>query len=261
MKCKKKILIFSLGIVAHISYALTPANGTYGGVIIGGSYIFPVNIYPTDNILDSTYASNSTFSSYVQGLNPHPLTTLTYSFMGLLGAELGYRLDKFRVEGQFLYNSGKYDSLQYNGVKITSNSNKPVYLSGQSNIYGGLLNVFYDLLPPPNIEANVVPFVGLGIGYVTIQNNLYVYTNPNADTAPNTGTRISPDSILPSTNSAAGQLIAGVSYYLDDFSYFSLDCRLFSTANISQTYAYGNDSIRYQFISGNLSFNGSFNLG
>ena len=215
-----------------------------------------MSIYPYNNLLDTTYASSSIFSNFVGGLDPNPLSSLSYSFMGLLGAQIGYRYEKFRAEVQFIYNSGDYDTLRYNGVKIKSNTNSAVYLSGQSNIIAGLANFYYDMLPPPNIDSNIVPYIGLGIGYASIANNLYVYTQ-------NTGvsTKISQDSLLPSATAFAGQMIAGIAYHLDDFSFFSLDCRLFSTANIAQTYVGGNDPIRYQFVSGNLTFNGAFDLG
>jgi opacity protein-like surface antigen len=247
--------LFTLAGLSSATFALNPQSGIYGGAIIGGSYILPMNIYPYDNALFNAL-SIPTFNAFVGGADSNPLNRLTYNFMGLLGFQLGYRCNKLRFEGQFLFNSGTYDSLTYNGVKILTNSDKAVYLSGQSNIIGGMANFYYDMLPPPNIDSKLAPYVGFGVGYVTIQNNLYVYTQ-------NTGisTKISTESLLPSSNSFAGQLIAGLAYHLDDFSFFSLDFRLFSTANIAQNYANGNDSIRYQFVSGNLTFNGLLDLG
>jgi opacity protein-like surface antigen len=253
---KRNLISSILFVCVSTSFALNPQPGTYGGVILGGSYIFPMNIYPNNNLLSSTYTNSSIFRDYVGGQDNNPLHTLTYNFMGLLGAQLGYRYEKFRVEGQFLFNSGTYDTLSYNNVKIKTNTDQAVYISGQSNILGGLANFYYDMLPPPNIDSNVAPYLGFGVGIASVQNNLYLYTQ-------NTGvsTKISEDSMLPSASSFAGQLIVGFAYHLDDFSFFSLDCRLFSTANISQNYVGGNDGIRYQFVSGNLTFNGIFDLG
>lgn len=241
------------------SFALEPPTGPYGGIVLGGSYAFPISLTSTSGYLNDAYNKYPDFANLVGNLQKNASAKVTYSFMGMLGAQLGYRYENFRAEAQFMYNSNNFDTLNVNNIKIRSNKNKSVYVSGQSNIYGGLANFYYDLLPPANVEAQLAPFVGFGVGYVQIQNNFHLNIGTTQIPNPNPITNVT---FLPSTSAAAGQLIGGLLYFLDDFSFFGLDCRLFSTANINN-YATGtnNKAYRYQLISVNLSFNGSFDLG
>ena len=261
MKKQLKGILFSLSLMTCVhsnTYAVDPTPGLYGGVIIGGSYMFPVTPYPNSeyiNYLNNTYPD---FTTNVPNVGTNSIGNLTYSFMGLVGGQLGYRYQNFRAEVEFMYNANNYDTLNVGNTKIHSDSNDTVYIGGQANVLAGFLNFYYDLLPPASVEAQVAPFVGLGIGYASIQNNFQMNIDSQrvSNLIPGTNTQF-----LPSSTAPAGQLIAGLLYFLDDFSFFSLDCRVFSTANISQGAPYTNKDIRYQLISGNLSFNGSFDLG
>jgi len=226
--------------------------------------MFPVTPYPNSEYINylNTFP---TFQSKFPDLPSDSIGKVTFSFMGLLGAQIGYRYEKFRAEAEFMYNANNIDTLEINNSKLKTyqrllkNSGNPVYVGGQINVLAGFLNFYYDMLPPPTLEdTHVVPYVGLGIGYASIQNNFHVTIDQNTVNNYIPG---STREFLPTTSAAAGQLIGGLSYYLDDFTFFSLDCRVFSTANISQGSPYTNQNIRYQIISGNLSFNGSFDFG
>lgn len=270
-KLKGFLIKLNLGLIlsyATSTYAVDPAQGLYGGVMIGGSYAFPISLGINNNYVN--YVTNNAIvidaaqkfpviNDFINGLKANPSTKVTYSFMGLLGAQLGYRYENFRAEGQFIYNSNSFDTFNISTLKITNNTSKPVFISGQSNVLGGLINFYYDLLPPSNVEAQLAPFAGFGIGYIQIQNNFHFHINKIEIPNPITNTS---ETFFPTTSAPAGQLIGGLLYFLDDFSYFGLDCRVLSSANInndSQASIY--QSYRYQLISVNLSFNGSFDLG
>lgn len=262
--------IFLMFFLTYGTYALAvdPAQGPYGGVIIGGSYAFPISLGFNNNYVN--YFTNNPFvidaaqkfpviNDFVNGLKLNPSAKITYSFMGLLGGQLGYRYENFRAEAQFLYNSNSYDTLNISTLKLTSRTSQPAYISGQSNVFGGFVNFYYDLLPPSNVEAQLAPFAGFGIGYIQIQNNfhLHVGTIEIPNPIPNTS-----ETFFPTASAPAGQLIGGLLYFLDDFSFFGLDCRVLSSANITNnSLATDYKTYRYQLLSVNLSFNGSFDLG
>ena len=236
-------------------FALNPIPGTYGGVVIGGSYMFPVTAPNINPLMLQWTASNPTLANYLTSLNAAITRDSTYNikygFMGLLGFQLGFRCDNFRVEGQFMYESNPVSSLSINSVQVPNRNKQLAYPSGQTNIIGGLANFYYDLLPPTDCDANYAPFVGFGLGYVNVQNNFNFNYN---------GTQLNTRSLGQSASTGAGQLMAGLLYFVDDYTWFGLDCRLFSTMNISLPEPYNKTNINYAFISGNLTFNGHFDL-
>ena len=283
-----KVYLAVIGLISTSVYAVEPVSGTYGGVVLGGSYMFPIPVPATREALTNAPRTAATISSALNtylgkslnGVNyKNAHYQLNYGFMGLLGVQVGYRLDELRVEGQIFYNSSPVSSLSIwdanSSVKLSNNKNDAnvLYPSGQTNLIAGMANFYYDFIPPSTLDTNFAPFVGFGVGYANVQNNFNLNFTTAAATAASTttsttaastkpiSTEINQNSIVGSSSTAAGQLIVGMLYFLDDFSYFGLDGRIFSTLNINAPPPYNTINYNYQFISGNLTFNGHFDLG
>lgn len=230
----KKLAYLWTGIIfSQVSFALNPEDGLYAGVLVGPSWAPSITLRTTQAL------------------------ELNYQIMGQIGAQVGYRCDKVRAEAEFFYNSNPYSNIVFNGVTYTTNKTTENYFNGQTNLMFGMFNVYYDLLPPPSTDSNFAPFVGIGVGYGSSQNTLSITANSE---------EITPSGLGKSHTTFGGQVIGGLLGFLDDFSYFMLDVRYFSTPNYTQniTYLNGNtQQIDYknQIVSVNLSFNSALNLG
>jgi hypothetical protein len=256
LNLKGFLTTFGLLVMSINAYTLDSAPGTYAGMIIGGSYLTSVNLQNLNPFFSNLYATNTTFSKYMNSIgatiNGNSKYTLNYRFLGLLGAQVGYRFNNFRMELEGFYNTNPVNYIAINSVQLSSNSTKDVYVSGQTNIAAGLINFFYDFIPPGNLDTSISPYVGLGVGYGWVQNNLNLQVDRKIV---NNGT------LAQTKGAVAGQLIVGLAYFIDDCSYFGFDGRLFSTVGIQQPYTYNNNTNNYTLASLNLSFNGHFELG
>jgi len=239
-------------------YAVDPALGPYGGMIIGGSYLKSVSLQNLNPYFSNLYATNSTFSQYLKSLgatvNSNSTYSLNYSIMGLLGPQVGYRYNNFQMELEGFYNTNPVNYLAINAVKLSSNSSKDAYVSGQTNISAGFVNFYYDLIAPGNIDSSISPYIGLGVGYSRVQNNLNLQVEDIL---------INQSSLAQTKGAVAGQLIAGLAYFIDNDSYFGCDARIFSTVSIQQPYPYNNNqnTYNYRLTSVNITYNGHFELG
>jgi len=255
---KRFATIFGLLTISIHAYTLDPAPGLYAGIILGGSYLTSVNLQNLNPYFSNLYATNSTFSQYLKSLgatvNSNSTYSLNYSFMGLLGAQVGYRYNNFRMELEGFYNTNPVNYLAINAVKLSSNSSKDAYVSGQTNISAGFVNFYYDLIAPGNIDSSISPYIGLGVGYSRVQNNLNLQVEDIL---------INQSSLAQTKGAVAGQLIAGLAYFIDNDSYFGCDARIFSTVGIQQPYPYNNNqnTNNYRLTSVNITYNGHFDLG
>ena len=217
---------------SQASFAVNPEQGLYAGILLGPSWAPAIT------------------------LNTSPSFELTYQVMGQLGGQVGYRWDKVRTELEFFYNSNPYSDIVYNNVTYTANKSTDTFFTGQTNLMFAMFNLYYDLLPPANVDSNFAPFIGIGAGYGNSQNTLSLTYN---------SVQVTPSDLGRSHTSYGGQVIGGLLAFLDDFSYFIIDLRYFTTPNYTQNITFLNGStqeISYknQTISVNLSFNGAINL-
>ncbi len=246
--------IISIGIFAATSsaYALNPQPAWYAGLLVGANQ--PPN-------LDFTFADR--FGQIKPG-------TLGYDTMGTIGGQIGYRwCDNFRFEGQFFYNNSPYNYLRFDTTTIHSPDNgSGLRMQGQTQSGAGTFNIFYDFFG--DYSSNLVPYVGAGIGYVYVENKIKWFVEGEQVTLPQIEDYLGMDFSGPgilgngqSKSGIAGQAIAGLSYYMDDFSYFALDVRYLvsqqQTIMGRQTRRVSNSfDLRYQLYSINLLFNGAF---
>lgn len=236
-------------------FAANPVGGWYAGFIGEVSYtpnatltilsIPALNVIPPVPVLPPTPLFPLFPAPPVQG-------KINYQVGGGGGGQLGYRFYHcYRLEVEALFNSNIYKSLTIGNVKIGRiNSKKTtpgLTIKGRTNLITGMVNAYYDFLSP-EADTSFAPYVGLGIGYASIQDNLSFYFN-GVETGPR----------LKSTKSTtAGQLILGASYFLDDFTSANLDYRYVTTNNISEHNRLYQRDERFHIHTLNFSMNFAF---
>ncbi len=245
----KRLGLLALLLTNASAYAVNPVQGWYGGILLGVNYTPSTNFnFPT------TFVTPPDLIGLIPAIPTNVDITLNYKTMGQLAGQVGYRCGNYRFEGQLGYNNSPYSSLKLEGlggksITLLAPASSPYYsFEGSTNTTSGMINGYYDFIPTEP-DSNFAPFVGLGIGYAYTQNviNLDFWYN---------NTEIRDVRISRTTTSPAGQAIIGASYFLDDFTAFSLDLRYFTTQKKSEVL-----QARVQVASVNLTFNGAFNLG
>ncbi len=259
MKCFLKLCIIVTLLFNTTIYALNPVPGFYAGILLGANYT------PNFNL------------NFTSPFTHQPLTkgTLVYSVFGDIGGEIGYRINQFRIEGEVFFNNSPYNSLLINRTRYTQKTKSTgLRIQGQTNTLSFMANGYYDVFFNGE-QSNLVPYIGLGIGYAHVANKLNFYCNnqkvgtntifinPNKTCTLIPFTNAHTSSYFNSTNLGAAQVIFGLSYFLDDFTTISFDFRDFATArankrNHSNTNQSNN---RAQFLTFNFGVNSAFDFG
>lgn len=241
MKQSIKITMATLCLSSAQAFALNPFPGWYAGIILGGSYAPNVDLtFNAPNTPLSTACSTSVGCTPTTG-------SLSYSGYGNIGGQIGYRRNHFRLELEPVVNYNPYDKITVGTVKYSSpKSSSSVRLKGSTTTVGVLFNGYYDFYVAGG-ASNFVPYLGGGIGYAYVKNDIKFYCN---------NVTIPCTELNKSNNGPIAQGIVGASYYLDDFTWFGLDYRYITTNKINSLI---NDRVQVHTI--NLSFNGIFNCG
>jgi len=233
--------------IATAAHAVNPETGWYGGLIVGANYL------------------NNLSFDYIK-ITSGELTPgqLGHNIMASIGGQAGYRwCDNYRFEGELIFNNSPYSYLRLGDVTIHSPSTSTeLRLKGQSQSVIGTFNVFYDVFA--DFSSNVVPYLGLGLGYGYVSNKINFYYNDEllryqVDLENIVG--VTPE--IKTKSGLVGQAIVGISYYMDDFSYFALDGRYLvsGTQSVIQQQIHQTTNVinaRYQLYSLNIIFNGAF---
>lgn len=230
MNTNHRWLLSALIAVSSATYGLNPVQGWYGGVMLG------VSATPT-----------TSFSFITPFRNVAGTGSLSYSVLGNVGLQLGYRCNKLRFELEGDYNNNPFDSLTINNRVITSSTSTTTEsIQGNLQVASLLLNTYLDIYgaitSDTSNESNFVPFVGIGLGGAYVQNNIQLNYN-----------QIQYGAQSGNVSGGAGQAMVGLNYFMDDFTTFGFDARFFTTFSKS---AYLDT--RTQVYSVNISFNGSF---
>lgn len=221
------------------AFSLSPAQGIYVGLMAGMSHGPDIN-----------------FNLTTEGI---PLSgQLKYNMLGGGGgAMIGYRIQKFRIEGEVFYNRIAYDKLTIGNCTLQSPTLKTptgtcpnsvlshVGFNGSTGVTYGLVNGYFDFLMYGS-DSQVVPYVGLGIGNAKIKNSSNFTFNNNQLSVGESNT----------SSSYAAQGMVGISYFMDDFTWASMDYRYLTTNNV-QDFA----STRYAINTLNFTVNFSFDKG
>ncbi len=274
---------FALGLLCSAvpaALAFNPVDGNYGGVFLGPSYT-PSTSFTLPN--PATFTGQQTTISFQSG-------SLSHSVLGNVGLQLGYRFcTNYRLELEGMYNNNHFSQLTINDLTVSSvpslqtptkvyfsnmETTTDAHIQGDTNTGAFMVNGYYDFfIPNQDGYSTVVPFVGLGIGYGYVQNALQFYRAQINSTETNDSREIL--EVLQSRGSIAGQVVGGINYFMDDFTWLFLDVRYWATKSNdpSSTYTvitpYGstdtNSTVNIfgkntQLISVNIGFNGVFNV-
>lgn len=210
MKLSSQLGLAGLLLVSQPIHSANPVQGWYVGLMGGGSY---------SPSIDFTFLNPLT-QVYTPG-------SITYSLGGDGGGQFGYRYNKFRFEGQLLYNMSMFDKVEAGNLVLKNHTTPDGFnMDGKTQFFAFLFNAYYELYQEGS-DSNFIPYLGLGLGYASVRNNFEirnVYFNSG-----NT-----PLIDLRETSKAPiAQFILGASYFLDDFCSVGMDFRYLSTTNIS----------------------------
>ncbi|AHE67483.1 outer membrane protein [Legionella oakridgensis] len=240
MKQSLKMSLAILMLSNNPVHAFNPINGWYAGIVLGGSYA-------PGGTLTFNLPNTPTTGSCSVGASCSTSTTGSFSYDGYgnIGGQIGIRLSHFRAELEPVVNYNPYQNITVNGITYTSPSqSEGLRLKGDTTTVGVLINGYYDFYTAGG-ASSFVPYIGAGVGYAYVQNDIKFYCNNQPITC---------TSLSESTSSPIGQGIIGAAYYLDDFTSFGLDYRYITTGKINSII----DS-RVQVHTINFSFNGIFN--
>jgi opacity protein-like surface antigen len=138
-------IVIALSLISS-AYAATPIDGLYS-VAFGGLAQLPNNI---NNTINNVLANQGKFNS---GFNA--------------GGALGYKQAFWRYEAEVTYIKADLSNVQINNIAYQNPA-----ATGYSQGLIGLLNAYVDL---PYKQATLLqPFIGAGLGYGWIQNNIDV---------------------------------------------------------------------------------------
>ncbi|MDP3558756.1 MAG: outer membrane beta-barrel protein [Legionellaceae bacterium] len=189
-------------------FAYEPIDGWYGGVMgtVSKSTTLTFNLPNPDLGTDSIASS------------------LSYKVGGGASVNLGYRYEHFRLEGEILYISDNFDSLQIgNTYSISSFSKSGLpYFKGATNLVSFLGNFLYEITFD---DMDWAPYIGVGIGYAHLQNTVNFYTA--------TGTLIAGSAGRADADAGILQGIVGFELFLDDAFTLNADYRYLTTNEIS----------------------------
>jgi len=284
IKTASAVALIMLNLKVH---AITPRDNWYAGVFLGPS--------ATQNS-DFDFGKPITFSNSDVSLSATS-GRITQSVLGGIGGQIGRRFcTKHRIEAELYYNNNPFKELQLYNYSMTNTyyppANESVYLKifknldntsdahiqGETNTGAVMINFIYDLF---TTSANndgynkVVPFIGAGVGYAYVQNALQIYRATTVDPALDPYTNREIFSVLQKRYIYAGQALLGFNYFMDDFTWFGIDLRYFTTGSsiVNSQYTYitpntvfvtsSNSSLfnnKTQIISANLSFSGTLNF-
>lgn len=250
--------LIKLGLLSHVLcctplFALNPINGFYGG-LLGELSHGPSN----DDIVFRE--DGQVFHGKVD----------YSSISGGAGFMLGYRYNHGRLEGEFLYNHTSTGPVTVGTCTIESvNVTTPTGLcpagayddfkakalgySGSSTAMFGLFNLIWDFYSEEH-QSEVAPYLGVGFGMASIKNGSSFVTTTTGYSHGN----------IQSGSGSAYQGILGVSYYMDDFTWCSVDYRYLSAtrkADTSTELGTHIPSTHYPINAFNLTVNVAFDKG
>lgn len=216
--------------ISSTAMAFEPVQGWYGGII--GELSRPSTLNFTTTVPPITTATGK----------------LSYRIGGGAGVLLGYRMEPWRFEGEILFNYNNYSKLTLGNLELkrynsSTSSTTPYSMKGKTYMIAGMLNAFYDLYQvQASQDSQIIPYIGLGIGFAQIHNKLEIY---------NYGTLLG-TALSTSNSEGAVQVILGAQYFADDFTSVGLDYRYLTTKKV------GNTNQRFNINSLNLSLNFAF---
>jgi len=229
------ISMLSLACLTSITHAINPVPGLWGGLLLGGTW------EPSRSWSNITNTKTNTTTSVGLG----------YDILVDFAAQLSYRFcEKYRVEGEILYNKNAYTYFRINDVTFHNYAaSTGGRMLGATITGAGFVNGYYDFYTN---RSKIVPYIGGGVGYAYVYNVVkFFYNNVEYEKTRTVNTVYKP----------AVQGIIGTTLFADDYMSFGMDLRYTTTSkwNYAPAYATSSVSTNMQFIAFNVMFNGSFN--
>ena len=243
---KLQFQFFSAAIViasSQLSYAINPIDGVYGGLTLGASYAEETSVPFNRPAASSLSFSGTTCSLTGTNLCNKTNGNLDYDVYGNIGGQIGIRRNHWRLEAQLFGNYNTIDKVTFGNTQIKSpKTSDGLRVEGDTTLVALMFNGIYDFYST-NPDCNIAPYLGAGIGYGYIYNESRFYCNNST---------IPCSTFTESSNGLVGQIIAGVGYFADQFTWFGLDYRYISAdeSNISNN--------RLAIHTVNLTISGTF---
>ncbi|MFI4918001.1 MAG: outer membrane protein [Legionellales bacterium] len=210
--------IISSMVLSTTSFALNPMQGPYAGVL--------VEISHGSTNYQTQYINNGT--TYSGAVDSNPIG-------GGGGANLGFRIQNFRIEAEALYNYNGTSSVTVGDCTIRSPktstpsgtcpaalTNAALGFNGSTTTMYGFVNGYYDFLTYGN-DAITVPYLGIGLGGARVRNSVnFVNTNTSASIG---------NSVYKTSTAIQG--IMGLSFFIDDYAWLGIDYRYTSTYTVN----------------------------
>lgn len=285
-------LLCILSIIQIPSYAFNPVSNTYFGVFLGPTYTpdisfeFNPNNIPS-NTISSFKSSLATYlgvpvdylNQYLNGLtlpNQNIPGTIKTSILGMIGGEVGYRMcQDYRIEGEIFFNNNPISGLTIGNFTINgsnasflsneSDPNPNFTIDGDLNTAAALLNFLYEVpITNKNGLSPMRPYLGFGLGYAYVFNSLtFKYANTTEQTNDGAEPVTYETTLRRNHSSLAVQGIIGMSYFIDDFCWLSLDARYFTTPPHTSTFQTSgvNFQSKTTLISVLIGFHGALSHG
>lgn len=234
MKRLSKLVAASLLLASSTAFAVEPAEGWYAGFMAGASYAPSTNytFYPP---------FSPTFTPFI---TTPVVTKLSYHVLANGAGQVGFRCNKFRYEGELVFNTNNYNKLNIGGLTI---DDKPgifgLKMEGNTSMVAGIFNVFYEFYDEDYSATKWVPYIGAGLGYAYVRNKLDFYLD---------GVRLNLPDNSRSNSAPIGQAIAGISYFFNDNISLGTDLRYMGTRK------FGTYDARVTVATWNLLMNFSF---
>ncbi len=219
------------------THALDLEPGWYAGAILGANYTPKVAI-------NTAYPLNDTGRTVS--------SSLSYSYMGAVGGQMGYRIDNYRLEGEFLFNNSPYAGITVGQRYFSAGTVGPngFQFQGATNTYALLFNAYYDLFSIED-ERNLIPYMGLGVGGEIVQNTLALNFN---------GISYTPQKTKANNEQFAFQGTIGAAYYWDECTSLALDFRYLTGTGKTINGYFNSVTVRPSVVTLNLVFNTTVNL-
>lgn len=213
MKFLTKSGVTCLMLASSSLFAVEPAMGWYAGFMLGPSYS------PSTDIT----IQNPPFF-----LAPAPIVAdVSYSILGNFGGQFGYRCNKFRYEGELVYNRNNVKEITAAGLTLNTDPNIfGTSINGNTSTAAAFFNAYYEFYDEDYAETTFVPYVGLGIGYANVKNSLTI-TTPGL-----LGTQIDFKNSV-SGSAPVGQAILGINYFFNDNISLGSDLRYMKSKSIN----------------------------
>jgi opacity protein-like surface antigen len=239
---------FILGlIISNGAFSSEPVQGIYLGLLGQISHA------PNTNV---TFTLDQPYSGQIE-LGP---------IGGGGGIALGYRIQNFRIEGEFLFNYNAYGELHVGDCTLVSPNvfspqgncsayveNNALGFNGSTMGFYGLVNAYYDFISS-DPSKNYFPYIGLGLGGVLLKNEALFETNKQSASE---GVPVVSYTFNSNNTAIAVQGIAGFAAHLDDFTTLGLDLRYVSAIRIGSANNHNTDT---QYGIGTLNFTATFAL-